>query len=116
MNDIVRRHSESTFSRVVEHGGLVYIAGTNASNKAANCREQTVEVLGKIDKMLAEAGTSKSRILTATVWLADLREKDEMDIAWKAWADPANLPARACVEAKLSTPDTRVLIMLTAAK
>lgn len=117
MSSTIRRHiSGPVHSRVVEHNGLVFVAGTTADNRSAGCREQTEEILKKIDSFLALAGTDKSRLLSATVWLADIREKEQMDAAWKAWVDPDNKPARACVESRLGTPDTRVEIMVTAAK
>jgi enamine deaminase RidA (YjgF/YER057c/UK114 family) len=114
--EIRRRHTGPVHSRIVEHGGLVYIAGTTADRRTASCREQTEEILRKIEGFLAEAGTDKSRLLSATVWLADIREKEEMDAAWKAWVHPDHKPARACVESRLGTPDTRVEIMVIAAK
>ena len=113
---IKRHHPGPVLSRAVEHGGLVYVAGTTAENKAAPCKAQTEEVLQRIDAALAAAGSSKSKLLWAQVWLADIREKDQMDAAWKAWIDPDHKPVRACVEARLGTPDTRVEIMVTAAK
>lgn len=117
MSDAIRRsHPAASLSRLVEFGNLVFVAGTTADNKAASCRDQTREVLQKIDRFLAEAGSDKSRILWANVWLTDIREKDQMDAAWQAWADPENKPARATVEARLGTPDTRVEIMMICAK
>jgi enamine deaminase RidA (YjgF/YER057c/UK114 family) len=112
---IKRHHPAASLSRLVEFGNLVFVAGTTADNKAGSCRDQTREVLHKIDRFLSEAGTDKSRILWANVWLADIREKEEMDAAWQAWADPQNKPARATVEARLGTPDTRVEIMMICA-
>jgi len=113
----IKRHNPGpVLSRAVEHGGLVYVAGTTADNRGASCKAQTEEVLRKIDAALAAAGSDKSKLLWAQVWLPDIREKDQMDAAWKAWVDPANKPVRACVEARLATPDTRVEIMVTAAK
>ncbi len=117
MSDPIKRHiSGPVHSRVVEYGGLVYVAGTTADKRDADCRGQTEEVLHKIEGFLASAGSNKSRLLQATVWLSDIREKEAMDAAWKAWIDPENKPARACVEARLGTPDTRVEIMVVAAK
>lgn len=113
----IKRHNPGpVLSRAVEHGGLVYVAGTTADDKKLSCKEQTEEVLRKIDSALAGAGSDKSRILWAQVWLTDIREKEQMDAAWKAWVGPNNKPVRACVEARLGTPDTRVEIMVTAAK
>ena len=117
MSDAIKRHNPGpVLSRAVEHGGLVYVAGTTADHKGAACKAQTEEVLKKIDAALAGAGTDKSKLLWAQVWLADIREKEQMDAAWKAWVDSDNKPVRACVEARLGTPDTRVEIMVTAAK
>jgi enamine deaminase RidA (YjgF/YER057c/UK114 family) len=113
----IKRHNPGpVLSRAVEYGGLVYVAGTTADNKSASCKAQTEEVLKKIDAALAAAGSDKSKLLWAQVWLPDIREKDQMDAAWKAWVDPDGRPVRACVEARLATPDTRVEIMVTAAK
>jgi len=113
---ITRHISGSVHSRVVEYNGMVFVAGTPAEHRSAGCRGQTEEILKKIDEFLAMAGTNKSRLLQATVWLADIRDKEQMDGAWKAWVDPDHKPARACVEARLGTPDTLVEIMVTAGK
>ena len=116
MTQIVRKHPGPSLCRLVEYGNLVFVAGTTADNKSASCRAQTEEILKKIDGYLAEAGTSKSKILAANVWIADMQEKADMDAAWQAWVDPQNKPARATVEARLATPDTRVEIMMIAAR
>jgi enamine deaminase RidA (YjgF/YER057c/UK114 family) len=117
MSDSIKRHIPGpVLCRVVEYNGLVFVAGTTADNRNAGCRQQTEEVLGKIDQSLALAGTNRSRLLQATVWLADIREKEQMDAAWKAWLDGGEKPARACVESRLGTPETRVEIMVVAAK
>lgn len=113
---IVRHQPGPVLSRAVEYGNLVFVAGTTADNKQASCKEQTEEILKKIDSHLAAAGSSKSKILQAQVWVADIKEKEQMDAAWKAWVDPDNKPVRACVEARLGTADTRVEIMVTAAR
>jgi enamine deaminase RidA (YjgF/YER057c/UK114 family) len=113
---IKRSHPGGSLSRLVEFGNLVFVAGTTADNRNASCKEQTAEVLNKIEKLLKEGGSSKSRILWANVWVNDMREKDQMDAAWQAWVDPENKPTRATVEARLGTPDTKVEIMMIAAK
>ena len=95
---------------------MVFVAGTTADNKAGNAQAQTEEILKKIDGFLKDCGTDKSKILSANVWVADMNEKPLMDAAWLAWVDPNNKPVRACVEAKLGSADTRVEIMVTAAK
>jgi len=117
MSNPIKRHvSGPVHSRIVEYNGMVFMSGLTAEDRAAGCKEQTEEILKKIDSFLAAAGTSKSRLLSTTIWLTDIREKEQMDAAWKAWVDPDNKPARACVESRLGTPDTRVEIMVTAAK
>lgn len=116
MTAIVRHPSSPILSDAVEHGGLVYLAGQVAEDLTQGVRGQTEEILASIDQLLAKAGSHKSRILSVNIWLSDIRERDAMNEAWKAWADPANLPARATVEAKLGHPNMRVEIMLVAAK
>jgi enamine deaminase RidA (YjgF/YER057c/UK114 family) len=116
MTEIVRRNPGASLSRCVEYGNLVFVAGTTADNKSASCKAQTEEILKRIDSYLTTAGTDKSKILWANVWLNDMREKGEMDAAWQAWVDPHNKPARATVEARLATPDTRVEIMMICAR
>lgn len=117
MTNPIKRHVIGpVHSRAVEYNGIVYLAGMTADKRDVGCKAQTEEILKKIDEFLAMAGTNKSRLLSATVWLSDIREKGEMDAAWKTWVDPENKPARACVESRLGTPDTRVEIMVVAAK
>ena len=117
MSDSIKRHHPGgSLSRLVEFGNLVFVAGTTADDRSANCKGQTEEVLKKIDRLLDEAGTNKSKILWANVWVSDIREKDQMDAAWQAWVDQNNKPARATVEARLGSPETRVEIMMIAAK
>ena len=117
MTDAIKRsHPGASLSRLVEFGNLVFVAGTTADDKSAGCRAQTQNVLQKIDRFLAEAGTDKSKILWCNVWVSDIREKDEMDAAWQAWIPGDAKPARATVEARLASPDTRVEIMMICAK
>jgi enamine deaminase RidA (YjgF/YER057c/UK114 family) len=113
----IKRHQPGKlFSAAVEHGSVVYVAGQVADDLTQGVRGQTEQVLKKIDTILAVAGTSKSKILSANVWVTDIRNRDEMNAAWSAWTDPANLPARATVEAKLADPRMLVEIMVTCAK
>ena len=100
--------------RAVVHDNTVYLSGIVADDKTLPMKEQTEQVLAKIDAILARAGTDKSKVLTATVYLADIEQKDEMNEAWMAWVDTRNLPARAAIGVKL-TPGTLVEIMMTAA-
>ena len=103
-------------SDAVEYNGLVYLAGQVADDLKGGMKAQTEDVLRQIDALLAKCGSSKSRILTTTIYVNDMKLKPEMDAAWMAWVDRANPPARATVEAQLGSPDTLVEIMCTAAK
>jgi enamine deaminase RidA (YjgF/YER057c/UK114 family) len=116
MPNIVRHQPGPVLSRAVEYGNLVFVAGITADNTSASCKDQTAEILRKIDALLAAAGTDKSKILNANIWVADMKEKSGMDEAWKAWVDPDNKPARATVEARLGTPEIRVEIMIVCGK
>ncbi len=102
-------------SRACVFGDLVFLSGTVADDKTLPMKEQTAQVLAKIDAALDQAGTNKSRILAATVYLADIDLKDEMNEAWMAWMDPENPPTRTAVGVKL-TPGTMVEITVCAAK
>lgn len=113
--DINRIQPGEWNSRAVLHGNLVLLSGIVADDKSLSMKEQTAQVLRKIDALLSVAGTDKSRILSATVYLADIDRKDEMNEAWMAWVDRKNLPARAAVGVAL-TPGTLVEIMVCAAK
>jgi enamine deaminase RidA (YjgF/YER057c/UK114 family) len=115
--NIVRHDQTSILSNAVEHGDTVYLAGVVAQKTAGeSVTKQTEEILSIIDGHLAKAGTDKSKFLWCNVWLTDIREKEPMDAAWQAWVDPNNKPARATVESRLGTPDTRVEIMMIAAR
>ncbi len=116
---IVRRHSNARLSQVVEYplsGTRVVLAGITADNAAAGVEEQTREVLAKIDMLLAEAGTDKSQVTHAYVWLRDIADFAAMNTVYDAWVSPGNLPARACVEAHLADPRLRVEIQVFAIK
>jgi enamine deaminase RidA (YjgF/YER057c/UK114 family) len=113
---IVRHEPGKILSGAVEYGNIVFVAGTVPDNLSAGVKEQTAEVLRKIDAVLAKAGTSKAKILNATIWLPDIRDRDVMNEAWLAWMDPANPPARACVQAALANPRMLVEIAVVAAK
>jgi len=113
--DIERIKPGAWNSRAVVHGDLVFLSGTVADDKTLSMKGQTQQVLRKIDDALKAAGTDKSKILSATVYLADINGKDEMNEAWIAWMDKENPPARAAVAVTL-TPGTLVEIMVCAAR
>jgi enamine deaminase RidA (YjgF/YER057c/UK114 family) len=107
----------SRMSKAVVNGNTVYLAGIVATDaKGKSTGEQTKDILGQIDGFLAKAGTDKSKLLTANIWIADMANFAEMNAVWDGWVSPGNTPARATVEAKLAAPDYKVEIMVTAAK
>lgn len=115
MPTIHRLHTSARYSEVSVHNGTVYLAGQVASNTAQNTREQTTEILNTIDNLLAQAGSSKSHILMATIYLADLADYADMNAAWDAWVAPGHTPCRATLNAKPAKPEWKVEIIVTAA-
>jgi enamine deaminase RidA (YjgF/YER057c/UK114 family) len=104
-------------SAVVVHGHTLYVAGQVADKAAGgSVGEQTKDILGIIDGLLAKAGSDKKHLLSATVYLTDIKAFAEMNVAWEAWVVPGHTPARATVEAKLAAPQFTVEIACIAAK
>ncbi len=104
-------------SDAVVHGNTVYLAGHVAdAAKGRSVTEQTKDVLAQIDETLAEAGTDKTKILSATIYLSDIKTFAEMNAVWDGWVSQGNTPARATVEAKLAHPDYTVEIVVVAAR
>jgi enamine deaminase RidA (YjgF/YER057c/UK114 family) len=101
-------------SAAVVHNGIIYISGQVPDTLGADVGTQTREILAKIDRLLAEAGSNKSRLLNASVWLADIAAFDEMNGVWEAWLPAGEAPARATVEARIANPGYRVEIAATA--
>jgi len=102
-------------SQAVIHGNTVYLSGLTADPPSGSAREQTARILEQIDQLLKEAGTDKTRLLLANVWLSDIRYFDEMNEAWEAWIAKDCAPVRATVEAKLAGPASLDEIMVPAA-
>ena len=113
---IARHNPSAILSNAVEHGDTVYLAGIVAKDLGKDVKGQTKEIVGEIDRLLAKCGSGKSRILSATIWVTDIRNRAPMNEVWTEWVDKKNLPARACVEAKLADPRALVEIMVIAAK
>jgi enamine deaminase RidA (YjgF/YER057c/UK114 family) len=113
---IVRHDANNLLSQAVEQGNTVYLAGVVAKNLKNDVKGQTKEVLDEIDRLLAKCGSGKSKVLSCTIWVTDIRNRAPMNEVYLAWVDPKNLPARACVEAKLADPSALVEIMVIAAK
>jgi enamine deaminase RidA (YjgF/YER057c/UK114 family) len=112
---IKRLNPGPRLSGAVVHADTVYVAGQVSAEPTASAKGQTEQILKKIDALLAAAGSHKSKVLTATVYVSSMAHYDEMNAAWEAWVDPANTPARATIEARLASPKYLVEIMATAA-
>ena len=112
---IQRFQTGPRMSQAVVHGNTVYVAGQVADTPVPSVAEQTQQVLAKIDRLLKEAGTDKSKLLSANIWLADIGRFQEMNQVWDAWVSPGNTPARATVQSTLARPGNLVEIMVVAA-
>lgn len=113
---ITRKHTNQRMSQMVIHGDTVYLAGQVAKDSTANITVQTQQVLDKIDALLAETGSDKSKILSAQVWISNIGHFAQMNEVWDAWVAEGNAPARACIEARLASPDLLVEVGIIAAK
>ena len=102
-------------SQAVVHGGVVYLAGQVADDPSADVAGQTQQILAKIDALLAEAGSDKTQVLSANIWLADIGTFGQMNQVWDAWVPQGHAPARATVESKLAAPQYTVEIAVIAA-
>ncbi len=113
---IKRIGAGARMSKAVVHGNTVYLAGQVAETSAGRpVGEQTQEILATIDALLAEAGTDKTKLLMANIWLADIKTFGEMNAVWDKWVVAGHTPARATVEAKLAAPQYTVEIAVVAA-
>ncbi|MCB1754288.1 MAG: RidA family protein [Gammaproteobacteria bacterium] len=112
---IQRFETATRMSQMVIHNDTIYLAG-QVGDPAGDITEQTRSMLAKVDRLLAEAGSDKSRILQATIWLANMDDFDKMNAVWDSWVAEGHAPGRACGEAKLATPDYKVEVIIIAAK
>ncbi|RUT28797.1 RidA family protein [Arsenicitalea aurantiaca] len=112
---ITRFHSGPRMSQAVRHGNTLYLAGQVADDATASVESQTEQVLAKVDALLAEGGSSKSKLLSVQVILANIADFAAMNSVYDKWIDPANPAARACIEARLANPSLRVEILAIAA-
>jgi enamine deaminase RidA (YjgF/YER057c/UK114 family) len=115
--EIKRYEVGPRMSQAVVHGNTVYLAGQVAEKAAGkSVTEQTQEVLATIDELLADAGTDKTKLLSAQIFLANISTFAEMNAVWDKWVAPGHTPARATIEARLAAPQVTVEIMLIAAR
>jgi enamine deaminase RidA (YjgF/YER057c/UK114 family) len=115
MSSILRIDQNHRRSRCVVHAGTVYLAGQVADEKTAGVAEQTRQALGKISELLGGAGTDKSRLLSATIWLSDMKDFAAMNAVWDEWVVPGSTPTRCCGKVELADPQYLVEIVVVAA-
>jgi enamine deaminase RidA (YjgF/YER057c/UK114 family) len=114
--DIARLHVGKTLSEAAIFNGTIYLAGQIAEDTTQNIEGQTREVLGHIDRLLAEAGSDKTRILMCQVYISDIKDFDSMNKVWNEWVADGHSPPRATVQAKLFNPEILVEMVVTAAQ
>jgi len=116
MSETIRRiEPGQRMSRAVVHGSTVYLQGLTPTERAGDIRAQTRSVLQRIDEALAAAGSDKTRLLTVTIYLANIGDWAAMNEVWDAWIVPPELPARTTVEARLAATDLKIEVTATAA-
>lgn len=113
--EITRKHVGKTLSEIAIHNGTIYLAGQIAEDTTHNIEGQTREVLGHIDRLLAEAGSDKTQILMCQIYLADIKDFHSMNSVWNEWVAAGHTPPRATVEAKLAKAEWLVEMVVTAA-
>lgn len=114
--EIKRLHVGKRLSEAAIHNGTVYLAGQIADDATQDIAGQTRQVLGHVERLLTEAGSDKSRILSAQIYIADLADFAGMNAVWDEWVVPGHTPPRATVEAKLANPAWRVEVVVVAAQ
>jgi enamine deaminase RidA (YjgF/YER057c/UK114 family) len=110
--NVGKRLSDLVINRA---SGTAYLAGQVADDPKADITGQTQQVLAQVDDLLFEAGTDKSKILSATIYLPDMRDFGAMNAVWEKWVVPGETPARATVQASLAAPEYKVEIQIVAA-
>ena len=116
--NITRIETKKRMSKIVKHNGVAYLCGQVGNvekGQDVSAAQQTTDILDKVDALLAQAGSSKDRILQAIIWVSDMQYFAEMNEVWDAWVPEGQAPARACGEAKLARPELLVEIIITAA-
>lgn len=114
--DIERLHVGKTLSEAAVHNGTIYLAGQIAEHGSLGIEGQTREVLAHVDRLLAEAGSDKTRILMCQIFIADARDVEAMNAVWNEWVAPGNSPPRATVVTQLVRPEWLIEIVITAAR
>ncbi len=113
---IQRYHVGKRLADMVVHGSTIYLAGQVAEDASADISGQAKQVLAHIDRLLGEAGSDKTKILSATIYLPDISDFAAMNVVWEAWVPVGQTPARATVQAKLAAPAYKIEIQVIAAR
>ena len=113
---IQRYHVGKRLADMVVHGSTIYLAGQVAEDASADISGQAKQVLAHIDRLLGEAGSDKTKILSATIYLPDISDFAAMNVVWEAWVPVGQTPARATVQAKLAAPAYKIEIQIIAAR
>ena len=111
---IERSHTTARMSQITVHGDTVYLAGQVGAGDTVAA--QTRDMLAKVDRLLAEAGSGREHMLQAVIWLADMGDFEAMNAVWDEWVPEGHAPGRACGEARLARPEFRVEVIVTAAR
>ena len=113
---ITRMETKQRMSRIVKHNGTIYLCGQVAEDASAGIQEQTRTMLAKVDALLEQAGSDREHILSATVYIRDMKDFAGMNEVWDAWVPEGHAPARACVEARMARPELLVEVSVVAAE
>ena len=113
---IERIHTKQRMSRIVIHNNTVYLCGQVCADATKDIKEQTQTMLDKVDALLLEANSDREHILSATVYIKDMKDFAEMNAVWDAWVPEGHAPARACVEASMARPELLVEVSVIAAQ
>ncbi|WP_261842126.1 RidA family protein [Aliamphritea ceti] len=113
---IERLETQQRMSRIVKHNGTVYLCGQVAADASADIKEQTQTMLDKVDVLLEQAGSDRENMLSATIYVRDMKDFAAMNEVWDAWVPAGHAPARACVEARMARPELLVEISVVAAE
>ncbi|WP_026988265.1 RidA family protein [Fodinicurvata fenggangensis] len=113
---IQRNEKTPIMHRTVEHNGVIHFGGVVAGDRSGSMKEQTQQITARLDELLRNAGSDKSQVLSAMLYITDMSKKDEMNEAWTAWINDEDLPARATIGVADLGPDTLIEVVITAAK
>ncbi|BFM48232.1 RidA family protein [Marinomonas sp. THO17] len=116
MSSIERLEVGQRMSRIVKHNGTIYLCGQVAADANAGITEQTQTMLDKVESLLVQAGSDKEHILSATVYIRDMKDFAAMNAVWDAWVPEGHAPARACVEARMARPELLVEVSVVASE